>query len=269
MLQEVSLRRKGALKRLAGAFGEYSKIGRAAGMRFLTEEERSASADFGHLPERVIVLPNGIELDLGGSVSGGAFKTRYRELVEKKVILFVGRLHWSKGLDTQLDAFTELTHARDDLVWVLIGPDEGEWERISTEASRRGLGSSLFWLGSQPRAACLEAMRDCDLVWMTSRHEAHSMVMNEALVLGAPLVITESVGFPSLGDAGAALVVSGDAKAIAAAVTRVLDERDLASDLRQRGPRFAREMLGWPRIAGSMLSFYEELILSRASSGAS
>lgn len=262
MLQGVSLSRKAGLKRVAGMLGERTKIAGAAGIHFLTEEEREASTPFGHLPNRVLVLPNGIEPDLAGTVARGAFRRKWPSLDGRKVVLFVGRLHWSKGLDIQLEAVTELARVRDDFVWVLIGPDEGEWDALARAASERGLGSHVMWLGPQPREVCLEAARDADVVWMTSRHEAHSMAMNEALALGTPLVVTDTVGFPALAIAGAALSVQADPRALVGAVQRVLNDQDLASKIRGAAMRFAADVLAWPRVARTMLSFYDEILAS-------
>ena len=46
-------------------------------------------------------------------------------------LLFLGRLHWSKGLELQADAFAILASEFPDLVWVLVGPDGGEWPALS------------------------------------------------------------------------------------------------------------------------------------------
>lgn len=260
MLQRVSLKRKAGLKRLAGTLGGKSNVAAASGIHFLTEEEQASSSGFGRLPRRVLVLPNGIEPDLARTVASDAFRARWPSLEDRKLVLFVGRLHWSKGLHTQLDAVTELAKTRSDFLWVLIGPDEGEWVSLSKAGTQRGLGSRITWLGPQPRDVCLQAMRDADVVLMTSRHEAHSMVMNEALGLGTPLIITDSVGFPTIAEAGAALSVHTNPKALASAVQRVLDDEHLSSVMGAAAIRFAEDFLSWPGIARRMVSFYDEIL---------
>lgn len=260
MLQETSLGRKSSLKKFAGAIGERAKIAAASGIHFLTDEERDASVPFGDLPARVLVLPNGIELDLARTVTRGGFRERWPSLLDRKVVLFVGRLHWSKGLDTQLEAMAELGKTRDDFVWVLIGPDEGEWSSLQRSVVERGLEPRVMWLGSQPHEVCLEAICDADVVLMTSRHEAHSMAMNEALALGTPLVMADTVGFPTLAEGGAALSVAAEPRALAAAVQLLLADDRAASEISEKAVRFAEETLAWPQIARRMLSFYDEIL---------
>jgi glycosyltransferase involved in cell wall biosynthesis len=99
---------------------------------------------------------------------------------------------------------------------------------------------------------------------MTSRHEAHSMAMNEALALGIPLVMTDTVGFPAAAHAGAALQVAADPAAIAVAIGRLLDDDLLATRLKESGLDFVHNVLAWPRVAEKMIAFYESVITNRS-----
>lgn len=259
VLQRIALTRKSMLKGTVSRLGEARKIRDAAGIHFLSQEEALESTSLA-LPQCQVVLPNGIDSELLETVDPEAFRKRVAGFADLQIILFLGRLHWSKGLDVQLDAIARVAEYRDDFVWVLIGPDEGESARLIDAVEARGLSERVRWLGALPHEMCLEAIRAARMMIITSRHEAHSMAMNEALALRTPLVMTETVGFPLGAESGATLTVPSDPDAIATAIERVLDDDLLVSRLIDSGMTLVDDFLAWPALASRMIAFYEDVI---------
>ena len=258
MLGSVSMQRRRWLKTLAHAASGRRTLGGAAGVHFLTEQEKTDSTRVPDVP--MLVLPNGVSESLETIVERGTLTRLAPQTDGKRVIAFVGRLHWSKNLDLQLDALTPVLRDRDDLCWVLVGPDEGEWDRLHTKIVDAGISQKVHRLGRLSHRETVSVMSAADACLLTSRHEAHSMAMNEAMALGTPLVLTRSVGFPLAGVAGAALEVGDDAVELRAGIERVLNDPSVASTLRTKGVTFARERLTWPSIAREMLAFYTSLV---------
>lgn len=263
MLQDVSRSRKPVLKRLASPMVR-AMVSGAAGLHFLTEAELQGSRSFSLGPSAVVVIPNGVDPDLRDDVKVGAFRAKHPEAGDRAIILFLGRLHWSKGLDLQLDAVSIIARSRDDIVWMLVGPDEGEWRELSKEISARGLTDRVTWVGPVSRQESLEALSDSAVVLLTSRHEAHSMAMNEALAMGARLIITETVGFPTLAAIGAARITPSDPERIAVAIQETLEDETLTNEAARR---FAREHLAWSVVAEEMIGFYEALLARHMPAG--
>ena len=76
-----------------------------------------------------------------------------------------------------------------------------------------------------------------DVVVVPSNWEGQPLVVQEALRAGRPLVATRVGGIAELtGSDGAVLVPPGHPVALAAAVTRLLDDPEAAGWLRRRGP---------------------------------
>jgi glycosyltransferase involved in cell wall biosynthesis len=88
------------------------------------------------------------------------------------------------------------------------------------------------------------------------------MAMNEALAIGIPLVITDTVRFDEVQTAGAGRVVPWDAAHVARAVAEVLTCPADAERMRIAGRRLAAERLAWPRVAETMVRAYAELLVS-------
>lgn len=256
MLQGVSLQRKRTLKRVASVLGERRTIERASGLHFLTDEELHTSVGVPDVP--VLVAPNGVAEPSG--IDRGSFKRRFPQIGDRRVLLFLGRLHWSKGLDLQRLALRKLLAGRQDVIWVLVGPDEGEWRELERQIESDGSAGHVLWTGPLEHSASLEALVDADVVLITSHHEAHSMSMNEALILGKPLILTDTVGFPAAAERGAALQVRPDAGELTETIESILDDSGLAEALGDAGRAFARAELSWPSIADRMLAFYGRVL---------
>jgi glycosyltransferase involved in cell wall biosynthesis len=150
-----------------------------------------------------------------------------------------------------------------DLAWVLVGPDEGVWTSLSRLISDLGIQQRVAWMGQLPHERCLEALVDADVFLLTSRHEAHSMAMNEALAVGVPMIMTDTVGFNEAEQWGASKVVPVDPGSVADAIAEVLESPETAARMRDAGRRFVSERLAWPMVARAMKKTYLEILSNR------
>jgi glycosyltransferase involved in cell wall biosynthesis len=140
--------------------------------------------------------------------------------------LAMGRLHPSKGFDILLTALAQVPHL---YLWIA---GEGE-ERAALEecAAALGVAGRVRFLGWQEDVAPLLAA--ADMLVSSSRHEPLGNVVLEAWAAGVPVVATSSEGPRALlaeGETGL-LVPVGDADALAGAMRRLIDDRDLAEAL--------------------------------------
>jgi glycosyltransferase involved in cell wall biosynthesis len=153
-------------------------------------------------------------------------------------VLAVGRLQAQKRFDVLVNAAAGWA-GRTDAPLVVIageGPDED-----ALRARVAQTGAPVRLLGA--RSDIADLLLAADVVALPSSWEARSLVAQEALRSGVPLVATRVGGLPDLvGDAGI-LVPPGDAAALAAALERVVAEPDLARKLSLEGRERART---WP-----------------------
>jgi glycosyltransferase involved in cell wall biosynthesis len=257
MLQRIAYTHHRARKELYYRFWERRTIAGARLLHFFTAAELADSATFIN-GASTLVIPNGIDVKLHATAAG-SFRAAHPELRDKRIMLFVGRIHWSKNLDLQLEALRLLAPEFPDLRWVVIGPDEGDQARLRSAVRRYSLVDKVVWTGALPHQRCLDALADADVFLLSSRHEAHSVAMNECLIMGVPLVMTDSVGYDEVRASGAGAVVETTPEAIAAGVGRVLSDPVTAAQMRHAARRFACENLAWPRVASRMLDAYHSV----------
>ncbi len=176
-----------------------------------------APAAAGASPAEIVAVRSEVEGRVPGD-SGPA----HRELV-----LGVGRLAAQKGFTTLIQAAARWQRRRTVPLLLIAGegPLEAELRRQAAAA-----GVSVRFLG--PRRDVPALLAAADVVVVPSIWEGQPLIVQEALRAGRPLVATRVGGITGLtGDDGALLVPPGDARALAAAVTRLLDDPAAAARL--------------------------------------
>ena len=172
---------------------------------------------------RLLPLP----LDLDDLDGGDAGELRQRLGVDPgtRVILFLGRIHWLKGLDVLIDAVAPLLGA--DTVLVVVGRDDGQWGMLAEQHRHLLELGRIRFAGPLYDRARLTAYADADVFCLTPRHwEETSVAALEAAASGVPVVVTEQADIPGLSASGGGAVVPLDRGAIRDAVERALADRE-------------------------------------------
>ncbi|MER5865262.1 glycosyltransferase family 4 protein [Kitasatospora sp. NPDC002040] len=173
---------------------------------------------------------------------------------ERPVVLAVGRLVQQKSFGLLLDAVRHGLGDSDPLVVVAgEGPEEDALrERVAAEKLPVEL------LGY--RTDVPDLLAAADLVVVSSRWEARSLVVQEAMRAGVPVVSTAVGGVPELVGEAALLVPYGDPAALASAVRELLADPARRSALAEAGRQQSET---WPDEADTVaqvLSTYDELV---------
>jgi glycosyltransferase involved in cell wall biosynthesis len=148
------------------------------------------------------------------------------------LLLALGRLHVKKGFDVLLQALCEVPKA-----WLWLA-GEGELRgKLEEQVTRLGLGERVRFLGWRYDREALFAT--ADLCVFPSRYEPFGTITVEAWANKTPLIAAASAGPAATIRDGAdgLLVPIDDARALSAAINRVLGDPDLARSLVEGGWR--------------------------------
>lgn len=178
---------------------------------------------------------------------------------ERPLVLAVGRLSAQKDYPTLFEAVASWTGDRQPLPLVAVAGDGPLSGDLAARVQQQQLPVRL--LGHRGDVADL--LGAADVVVLPSLWEARSLVAQEAMRAGRPVVATAAGGMPDLvGEAGL-LVPPREPFALADAVRRLLDEPALAGRLaaagRARAAGFPTEDDTTDHVAG----LYRELLDSR------
>jgi glycosyltransferase involved in cell wall biosynthesis len=171
--------------------------------------------------ERARAIRNGIDVD---AVRADAARGVTAPIPESPRYVCVGHLRHRKGVDVLLRASLSVPNARG--VVVGDGEDAAHLRALCDE-----LHAPVDLLGNRPDARAITSAAEVFVV--PSRTEGTPLALLEAMALERPIVATAVGGIPELltNDENALLVPPESPAALAAAIGRLLDDRELAARL--------------------------------------
>jgi glycosyltransferase involved in cell wall biosynthesis len=120
------------------------------------------------------------------------FFERYPELRDKRVLLFLGRLHPKKGCDILIDAFAQV--ADDSVALVLAGPDQVGWQaELQQRAEQLKVSTRVIFPGMLQGEMKRAALAAADAFVLPSHQENFGMAVVECLAAGLPVLISNRI----------------------------------------------------------------------------
>jgi len=195
--------------------------------------DRAAAFERQRIGGEFRVIPNGVDVARFADAKPA-------DLGPGRKLLFVGRLDERKGFPVAIDAFALLAADRPDLHLVVVGdgPERDAVDRLPTLLRAR-----VTMLGAVPNEELPPIHAACDLyLGPSTGGESFGIVLIEAMAAGLPVVASDTPGYDEVvtDESQGLLVPPRDDAALAAAAGRVLDDADLAAQLRAAGPERAR-----------------------------
>jgi glycosyltransferase involved in cell wall biosynthesis len=216
----------------------------ATGLRLAEAATRYAPAG-----KPVTVVPYGVDLR--------QFRPRPREPRSEVVVGGVARLSQEKGLHYLLEAFAVVA-GRHPLARLVLAGEGPERQRLERLAARLGLGERVRFLGEVPHEQVPEVLQGLDIFAMPSTYEGFGVAALEAEAMELPVVASRVHGIPDVvqdGETGL-LVPARDRQALAAALDRLLADRDLRRRLGRAGRAFVAEHYSWEENTAQMEALY-------------
>jgi glycosyltransferase involved in cell wall biosynthesis len=232
---------------------EAETLGRAAGVHLTSERELREARELPFPLPRAFVVPNGVDAPIRDAAEGAS--TAARNAAASPYVLFLGRLSWIKGLDRLFDAV-----AGTPLRVLLCGPDDGGAQaELVARARRLGIEGQVRFFGpvtGDDKWALLSSAR---LLVLPSYSESFGNAVIEAMAVGRPAVVTDTVGTADIVRAsGAGVVCTGDTAALRETLLRIWRDREAADRMGAAGAAYARQHLRWDAIARAMGERYRE-----------
>ena len=158
------------------------------------------------------------------------------------VVGFVGVFRPEKGIEYFIDMARLVHDRRPEVRFLAVGGESaveniGWYDRMRTYASTQGLDDVMHFTGS--RTDVFDLMASMDVVAVPSLNEGFGRVIVEANAVGTLVVGADAAGIPEViqPDVSGLLVPARDAGALAAAVMRILDDREWRLRARRDLPR--------------------------------
>jgi glycosyltransferase involved in cell wall biosynthesis len=235
---------------------------RGAGALIATSEQELEELAAGGLPrEKIVMRPNGVSVPSAWPASG-LFRERLGIPAQASLVLFLGRFSAKKSPDLLLEAFARLAPVLNgkEVHLLFAGPDEGSMQaQLKRSSAQLGVSQRVHFSGPLFGEEKWAAYRDANVFVLPSQNENFGNTAAEAVAAGIPVVVTRQCGIAPLLEGRAGLVVQHDAAEISAAISRLLLDPVLASQLRDGSVAVTREM-GWELPVRQMETLYSGLL---------
>ena len=255
MLERWALANKRFKKAFYSFLVERANVEGAACVHALTRAEAEDYLRYGcHVP--IAVIPNGVHVP--NRVSQDLFFAQHPSLRGKRIVLFLGRIHFKKGLDLLVRAWAKIAARWPDAHLVLAGPDfEGTRARVSRMIEEAGLGDSILLPGMLRNELKWSALAAAECFVLPSYSEGLSVAALEAMGVGLPVILTDHCNLPEVQSLGAGWIIPADAMSLEQALSECLGNHPTTNQaIGARGSSFVRERYTWSNVASQMGELY-------------
>ena len=215
--------------------------------------------------EKIAVIPNGIDLsEYADLPPKGAFKKKFNIPENKKIILYLGRIHRTKGIDFLIKAYAYLINEmkNGDAILVIAGPDDGYLGEARQPANHLKIADKVVFTGMLPEKEKIRAYVDSTVCTYLRLWEPFGLVPLEAAACGTPSIVSSGTYMANVVDKGkfGFSVKYGDINELAEIMGKMLNNDELLREMGQRGRKFIFENCDWANIVAKLEKVYEEMI---------
>ena len=185
---------------------------------------------------KISTIPNGVNTELFFVRNRVVVRSEMGLPMDRKIIVYVGRLSVEKGLPTLIEATARLRDRGQQFLLCLIGdgPLMGE---LHARIEELKLTENVHLAGRQEHEVVANWFGACDVFCLPSLREGCPNVVIEALTSGRPVVASRVGGIPEMVSATTGILVEPEdnsalADALDEALTRKWDEKHIASTMR-------------------------------------
>jgi glycosyltransferase involved in cell wall biosynthesis len=258
----------------------WREVGEQYHRRLATEDHLMAAADHvitigeamraeiverGVPPERITILPNGVDADIFTPEQRDADLANRYGLAAAFTFGYVSNLdHYRENQELLVDA-TAILLGRGRRVRCLIVGDGARRAEVEAHARQSAAAAAVVFTGAVPHEDVRRHYALLDAFVVPRRDERAARMVTplkpfEALAMGIPLVVADLPALREIAepDARGLAFPAGDAAALAAALERLIDQPELRERLAREGRAWVARERSWSANGPLLRSAYEQ-----------
>ena len=243
--------RRSLLKRLYYTLVDSKTISGAAVLHFTTEQELVKASRLG-LTTRTKVVPIPFA---GTNGQGGPGR-------DVHTLLFVGRLHPVKGLETLLPALAKVKEELIGVKLVIAGSGPKGYERSLRQlATHLGVTDAVQFAGFVEGSHKDALLQRAAVFVLPSHQENFSLAAVEAMAAGLPVVVTKGCDlWPEVEKGAAGLVVEQDVEHLAGALVHLLRDDAARRTMGEKGVELVKHRFSHQVVGEALVTMYQEAL---------
>ena len=227
----------------------------------LSQVEAAQYRSIGIPDENIAFLPNGLDLlEYCDLPSRGSFRKKFNISENTKIILYLGRIHKTKGIDLLINAYAYLvkTLKCTDVMLIVAGPDDGCLSELKSLAHSLGVSDSVLFTGFVNGEDKLCGLVDAD-AFVTPSFFGFPMTFLEACITGTPIVTTTLGDRLDWIDGKVGYVTSPKKIDLANALHRLISDDTLRAEFSGNGQKLVRAEFSLEAVVDKLEKVYAEV----------
>jgi glycosyltransferase involved in cell wall biosynthesis len=237
------------LKKLYDFVWGYKMLDDATKLIATSNVEKDQYLKMGIPENKIVIIENGIDVSKYETLpERGKFKKRYGIASEKKIILYLGRLHKREGIDFLIDGFSSLLD--QDVLLVIAGPDDRYLNILIQRIKISRIVGKVLIVGEVSNEEKNEAFVDADVLVYPGILEIFGLVPFEAIMCGTPVIVSDDCGCGEIvkrEDCGF-VVKFGDVNQLKDKIKKLIDNQNEARTLVANGQAYIQKNLNWANL---------------------
>ena len=255
MLEPWALKNKALKKKIYSALVERGNLRSAACLHALTHAEARDYRRYG-LTGPIAVIPNGVHIP--ESISPDPFLNHFPAMRGKRIILFMGRIHFKKGLDILVKSWASLAKQWPDAHLVLAGPDfENTRASVEALAVEHGIREKILFTGMLRNELKWSALAASQCFVLPSYSEGLSVSVLEAMGVGLPVIVTEQCNLPEVETSGTGWLIKSEIPSLTSSLSSFLNNSSRVNmEIGHRGRQLVKDRYNWTSVTERMINLY-------------
>ena len=217
---------------------------------------------FGLPGDKQVMIPNGVNTNTYTDAKNediGRFRSRFA-LPEEKIVLFVGRLVYEKGIQLLVNAVPKVLE-KVNAKFVIVGNGYMK-EQLSGLVKSLGLTHKVLFTGFVDDDTLRRLQKCADVSVVPSLFEPFGIVALEAMAAKSPVVVADTGGLSEIvrHEVDGVKVYVNNPDSLAWGINRVLTDDGFANWIRTNAYKKVREKYDWDKIGNQTKSVYEKVL---------
>ncbi len=216
---------------------------------------------FGLPYEKINVVPNGVNLNLYNGVERDYNFRRQYAADNEKIILYVGRLVYEKGVQNLIAAMPKILNGYHDSKLIIAGKG-GMLDELRDEVRRLGIDNKVYFTGYLSLDKITKMYKCADVAVFPSTYEPFGVVALEGMLSGTPVVVSDVGGLNEIVDhrVNGMKSYAGNANSIADSILELLYNPGLCAEIAKNAKAKVKSQYNWNKIAQDTHFIYQKAI---------
>jgi len=217
---------------------------------------------FGLPEDKLIMIPNGVNTNVYESLENedcGSSRARFA-LPEEKIVLYVGRLVYEKGIHVLINAVPKVLE-KVNAKFIIVGSGYMKEQLLNIVRSMK-LEHKVLFMGFVDDETLLRLQKCADVSVVPSLFEPFGIVALEAMAAKSPLVASDTGGLSEIVDHNLTgfKAYPNNPESLAWGITKILLDENYRNYIRENAYAKVHEKYDWEKIALQTKEIYKTVL---------